>query len=341
MVSLRKFLHKEDADSSRFVAPLLEGIASTAIESDAEDLRAFQKAIRKLIENVVRSGSQPQDVAEAIEQAIRLLETYNNRVHAVAQSHQNELRAMLSLMIETLAFLSASSKTSVEQLSSIEKSLESVSDLNELKMVRGKVTACLTLVRTESTRLKLQSEKKIKNLQGAVLRASTQILPYVAATAPDSVTGLAGPDAVRALISKSVEKGNPVDLAIFVLEQIADLNRTVGRKVADDVMAASAQMMGNELAEFGPMFRWNGPSLILAIEKSADTLDAVRSRIKQLSRERMECTVEVEHQAKRFPVFFSWAMEHVREKESPETVLRKLDAFVSDRTNGAGLEHKS
>lgn len=341
MISFRKLLNKDDENpappqhnthASRSLAPLLEGIASTAIRADDSDLSDFQQSIRNLAEAVANSSS-PEVVQEEIGRAVRLLETYNRRAQASADAHRKELHSILSLLIDTVAFLSTSSKTSIEQLSSIEENLTSVSNVTELKIIRSKLVACLTMVRTESTRLKLRSEMRVKDLKAAILRASTQILPHVASIPPDPVTGLIGPAAFMEVVSKLIASGKSLTLVAFVFDQLPEMNRRYGRSVADRLLAAGAQRIGTEVSEWGPIFRWNGPAIVLAAEGTPAEMELLTRRIKQMSESRFDLTVDVDGEPTSIRTFFWWTAETLTPEGSVDEVCRSFDRFVAARTN--------
>lgn len=344
MVTLRKFLNKEEdlnknngnhtrADQpGQLLRPLLTGIAHTALNLSSEEHAAFQRAVDEIGESLPDLSSSESTLA-LISEVIQLLGAYNQGVRGCFQATQDELHRILSMTMETVAFLGASSSTSVQQLSVIERSLQSASNAGDLKLIQNKLFACLSLVRTESVRLQVESEKMIKDLKAAVLRASTHILPYVAATPADPVTGLAGPNAVREVISRSLSDGKSVFVAVFVFEQIPGMNQHLGRKIADRVLSASARRLSAELAEFGPVLRWNGPAVAFIIDQNADIANAVQGRVKQVADKRIEDSVEVDGKVARFRLNFSWTVWDAVPGNIPEELFRKMDDFVAARTN--------
>ena len=330
MVSLFKGAPKEDTHPARFILPLLEEVAKTAIESDHEGLTAFQKAVGEIAEALAAS-SLPQVTSAKLDDAIRLLTAYNARVQAYWHAHQQESRRMLSLAIETMQYLSAPGSASIEALSAAEKSFASASRVEDLKLVRAKLLGCLASVRAESARLKLDSENQLDEMKICIKRANNPIIAHLAAEPPDPVTGLVGPVVVRELISKLQATGNAFLLATLVFEQIPEMNQSLGRRAADCVMAISTQKLGNELIDLGVLVRWNGPALLLISPDISGDLKIIESRLDRLARKRIECFLELDQQAVQFRVFFSWAVQRVIPAEPARELYRKLDGFVSAR----------
>jgi GGDEF domain-containing protein len=353
MVTLRKFLSKEedrnfqndngqknqqDSHPGRFVRPLLAGVASTALNIDSEEHAAFQKAVNEIGDRLANLWS-PESILIEVGEVVQRLGAYNQSVEGNCHAIQDELHRILSMTMETVACLSTSSCTSVQQLTVIERSLQSASSANDLKLIHNQLFACLSLVRTESARLQFESEKMIRDLKAAVLRASTHILPYVATTPPDPVTGFAGPDAVRELISRSLRDGKGLLVGVFVFDQIPAMNQHLGRKVADHVLAASARRLSAELAEFGPVLRWNGPAITLVVERSTDgeAAKAVQLGIRQLAEKALEDSITVDEKTTHFRINFSWSVWNANVNDGPEELFRKMDDFVAGRTNGNPL----
>ena len=75
---------------------------------------------------------------------------YNRIAARITQAHVSELQAMLAMMTDTITFLSDSSKTGIEQLHTVERNLQKASSIGDIRVLRGRLDDCLTLVRTET-----------------------------------------------------------------------------------------------------------------------------------------------------------------------------------------------
>ncbi|MDQ2773942.1 MAG: hypothetical protein M3Y57_03285, partial [Acidobacteriota bacterium] len=124
MLSLRKLIDQKNEGFVRYLKPLLLGISRHAVESDPEDLNQFRKSVEDVALGLTDNCS-PEDVLIKVGVVLHALEEYNRRASRTSLSFRNEFRGILSVMTETIASVSASSRTSVEQLQSIEKNLQS------------------------------------------------------------------------------------------------------------------------------------------------------------------------------------------------------------------------
>jgi GGDEF domain-containing protein len=328
MLSLRKLIDQKNEGFMRYLKPLLLGISRHAVESDPEDLNQFRKSVEDVALGLTDSCS-PEDVLIKIGVVLHALEEYNRRASRTSLSFRNEFRGILSVMTETIASVSASSRTSLEQLQSIEKNLHSATEVVELKLLRNKLVGCLALVRNESGRVRLESEQLVKSLKASVVRASTQTNPFLAGMPSDPATGLAGAEAAQQLIAKLLSEEKAVTVAMLVLDQLPGLNSRFGRPVGDEALLMTAQYLANELAEYGTLLRWNGPAFLLISDESQTAPDAVERRVKEIGGTRFDRDIKVDQRSVHFNITFSWTVHRVRSAESAEDVARKMDAFVS------------
>jgi GGDEF domain-containing protein len=331
MLSLRKLIDQKNEGFMRYLKPVLLGISRHAVESDPEDLNRFRKTVDDVTSGLNDSCS-PEDILGKIEVVMQALEEYNRRASRTSLSFRNEFRGILSAMTETIASVSASSRTSVEQLQSIEKSLQNATDVVELKLLRNKLVGCLALVRNESARVRLESEHLVKSLKAVVVRASTQTLPFLTGLPSDSATGLAGAGAAQQLMAKLLSEGKALVVAMLVLDQLATLNSRYGRTTGDEALLMTSQYLASELAEYGPLLRWNGPAFVLICEESETPFEAIERRIKQVGSSRLEREIKGDQGPIRFNVTFSWTVHRAKPADSAEEIARKMDAFISART---------
>jgi len=314
----------------RYLKPIFMGISRHAVESDPEDLAQFRKTVEDAALSLHENCSA-EEVLAKVGLVLHVLEDYNTRATQTSLSFRHEFRGILSAMTDTIASVGASSRTSVEQLQAIEKNLTAATDVTELKLLRNKLAGCLALIRNESARVRLESEHLVKSLKAAVMRASTQTLPYLAGMPTDAATGLAGPGAARQLVAKLLAGGKAVTVAMLLLDQLPVLNSRLGRTVGDAALLTTAQYLAAELAEYGALLRWNGPAFVLVAEQSQASFEVVEKRIREIGSTRFDRDIDVDHKPVHFSITFSWTVHRVDSAESAEGVARKLDAFISAR----------
>jgi len=131
LTTLRKFLtvdKPQPPDLIRFLQILLQGIATYAVESDPIQLKLFRIEMSNISDSLTEPLGKDQMLA-AIKGAIQSVENYNGRTAKLEMANKKELRTVLTMMTDTISFLGASSKTDVERLQMIEKSIDQASVL--------------------------------------------------------------------------------------------------------------------------------------------------------------------------------------------------------------------
>ena len=330
MLSIFKVNDRKQEGPIRYLKPVLLGISQHAVESDPEELAQFRKTVDE-IAGSLSATSTPEDILIKIGIVVQAMEEYNRRANHSSTAYRKELRAILSLLTETIISLSQSSKTGVEQLQAIEKALEGAVDVSDARLLRNKLIGTLTLIRNESARVRLESQSLIKSLKAAVMRASIQTLPSVAALPPDLATGLAGGYAARRLIEQALAAGRAVSVAMFLVDQLPALNTRFGRAVGDETLLTISQYLSYEMAEFGALIRWNGPAFVLVVDDSQPNFERFERRVKELAGARFEREIKVEERSVKMNITFSWTVQSARPNEPVEEIARRLDEFVSTR----------
>ena len=215
MISFAKLLTKKPENVMTHVKFLLSGISNTAIETDAGARPLFQEKIGQITALLTDSLAE-EAVSSELASVVNLLADYNRGAEHKAQAQQRELRGIISAATDTIASIGASSQTGVEQLRALESSLDSASKVEDLRLLRHKLFACLTVLRNETTRVQMDSQMLIRSLTASVLRASSELAPGT-----DATTGLPGPAALQKDLSIAAEVGESTALAIFVLASLA------------------------------------------------------------------------------------------------------------------------
>ncbi|HMJ60653.1 MAG TPA: hypothetical protein VK493_02780 [Bryobacteraceae bacterium] len=102
-------------DYIRYIQVLLTGLAIHALEGDATQLQNFRDQISSITASLDEESTD-EDLLVNTGKALRILGEYNQSVADARKRHSDELRLMLVMMTGTVAFLTATSETSVGQL---------------------------------------------------------------------------------------------------------------------------------------------------------------------------------------------------------------------------------
>jgi GGDEF domain-containing protein len=329
MVSIKKYLRPgkpKPEDYIRFLQLLLQGISLHAVDADQEELVRFRLEISTISERL-DDQSSAEDILVAMGVVIRALAEYNRTSAKATNAHLRELQAMLAMMTETIAFLGTSSKLGIEQLQSVEKNLQKTSSIEDIRVLRSKLDDCLTLVRSESNRLRDESRARIVALQAGVERTSNHMRSVKGVQSVDSATGLHGRAGAEDLIAARISQGKEFVVTLYLVDRLVQVNGRFGRKIGDEVLLLVAQHVGQRLGT-GSLFRWSGPALA-AIQELSPSFNAVERQAKQIASTRLEKTIEADGRFTLLPVTCSFMLQKVTAGDSLETVTRNLDKFVA------------
>jgi GGDEF domain-containing protein len=366
IVSIKKFLGTEKPkpeDYIRFLQLLLKGISLHAVEANEIELSRFRQEVSD-ISGTLSVHSTAEEIDTSIGFVIRAVTGYNRMAARISHAHVQELQDMLAMMTRTIAFLSDSSKTGIEQLQVVEKNLHTASTISDVRVLRSKLKHCLGLVRSESIRLREESQARIAELQEGVERTAThmraaEITPeedaVAAAEAPaehssieqpsiehssgeigerdrvmrtdDLLTGLRGRDAAEDLIAANISQGKEFIVTLFLVDRFAQVSGRFGGEAADEVLLMVARHLGEQVGA-GSLFKWSGPAFA-AILESEEPLHAIEQRMGRVASKRFEKTLEINRRMVLFPVACSFMVQKVSDADLVENIAAMLDDFVA------------
>jgi GGDEF domain-containing protein len=333
LTSIRKFLNPakpKPADFIRFLKLLLQGIATHAVESDPGELRRFRLDISNISNRLTETlGSDEMD--HVVEGSVDLLKEYNRRVGKLEVANKTELRAILAIMTDTMAFLIASSKIEVESLQSIEKSIEKASAIDDIRRLRVELTNCLSSVRNESVRLRELSQAQIKSLQTGV-QLTVDSLNGAQSEPTDPATGLQGRATAEQWIINKIAEGRDFAIALFIIDRLGSINGRFGRAIGDQILLSVAQRLGQESPDESSLLRWSGPAFVL-VSPIGPNFSVVERFVKKQGSMRIQKDIETEDGSVMLSITCSWTLEKVTTPtDSVELICRKLDSFVAARS---------
>jgi GGDEF domain-containing protein len=268
--------------------------------------------------------STSEEIDAAIDFVIRAVDGSNQIASRMSQAHLAELQAMLAMTTETICYLSDSSKTGIEQLQLVERNLQQASSIRDVRLLRGKLDDCLTLVRSESNRLRDQSRTRIRALQEAVERTSNHVRS-VGAVVPD--LSPVRRDEVEQLIAAKIAQGKEFVVAIFAIDGLSQIASRYGPEIADDIQLAVVAHLKQAL-DPGTVHRWSGPALAAILELRT-TFQAMERQMHELAAVRLEKTIEKDERFVLLPITCSLIVQKVSDADAVEDVIANLDDFVA------------
>ena len=282
----------QPSDPIRFVEQLqtlIRGIAIHAVEGQPMELAKFEKELSEVARSLPPQSSA-DDLLLAVGKTLRLTEAYNDGAALIFKDQVEELRGMLKTMTETVQFVVSSSDISVKQLTLVETQLQRASTLDDIRQLKTYTSACLSMVRRESTRLQSETTARIEALKKDVDRLSVRLKVAAVEESLDPVTGLKGRAAAEQTIEEQLSVAKEFGVALFLIDQLSAINGRFGRAVGDEVVVSCAHMLARRL-NGAALYRWSGPGFLAIFDPSVNTAEAGR-RARHAAAEQLNKSLE-------------------------------------------------
>jgi GGDEF domain-containing protein len=171
----------------------------------------------------------------------------------------------------------------------------------------------------------------IEEIRGVREVRRQKALAAVSAARLDQATGLPGSTAAQAEIEKAVLRDQAPRIAVLVLEQLRLLNARFGRSVGDEIFTFAASELSRLLADFGVLFRWNGPAFLLVTSAAGSKGGALEEKLSELATNRIDRIVQIEDRSIHVKITFSWHIHPLAPGEGIIQISRALDDAVACR----------
>lgn len=330
ILSIRKYLDssaEQQAEAwKRFSVAVIATLRHHAVPGDPADLAQFQKDLLAL-EAQLNTGVPLDQIPVATGATCRLLQDYAVRTGRFVRAQAAELQSMLGMLTATITDLSRASQTTVGRLQSIEHEIEQTGGLDDIRVIRARLSDCLESLRKESATQREEAERQISLLKAEVTRTHERI-DLARTLAVDPVTGLPSRIAGEEALTEMISQATAGYAVVFYLQRIRLFNVRFGPLVGEKMMVLYARMVAQQFGAADQLFRWTGPSF-LALLPRQEPLDAVRRDCQRISSARLEHEFDVGVRKVVLSVGASFAVFPLNSGPSPLALLRKIDSFVA------------
>ena len=330
LTSLKSYLRIERPrapDYVRFLHILLNGIALHAVENKAGELGSFRHALDHICRGITNESSV-DEIVEKIHAALRALDEYNGGVSGGLRAYSEELKGILTIMAETIAFLSTSSQTGVQSLQDIEKNLAGASEANDVKLLRAKISDCLHLVRSETGRLRKDSQARIESLKSSMSRATKNLQkapnpPEWPQAGPTPI-----PRAGEQEIARRLAEGKDFALALLAADRITSITARYGRSVANKALMLIAQQLAEKMAGVGQLVPWNGSSFIVLVEIQGE-MGEIERQVQEIAGTRIEMSMDFGNRHTVVPLTCSSVIHRITPAMQIDEIVEKLESSLT------------
>ncbi len=341
MISLKKYLHTSNDELTttalRAIALLFEGLATGAVMGDVSEFAAFQTEIRDLEREFEESCSSPRHL-EIVQMAVYAMEHYNRGIADNHEARVSEMRSMLGMLTDTLVQQTEGSETAVQSLQSISHELETISQIEDVRIVKRRLAESLKNLHEETARQKTASARLVEELRTTISHAIFRDAVEASGGDTDLTTGLPGWRKAELEVSAALADSAGRYAALFRVERLDSIRARFGAAASQEVLVLCAGQIRTKLETSDQLFRWKGAAFlaILAREGPPDTIYA---EIKRLASMKICHTIMVGNRSVLLPVATSFTLLPLRDYPSFESLVTAANSFVAEpRTaNGPAL----
>jgi diguanylate cyclase (GGDEF)-like protein len=326
VISIKKFLATENAAEPALrhgIRLLIQGIAQHAIPGDTLDGVRFRESLQK-ISDALTEHTPPDEILVHTESVLKALEEYNRRTARTQALHATELHLMVTMLTSTVSAISTSGDVNVKRLGEIEKRVVSTSQLDDVRVIKGRLSDCLADIRSEVDRQRQDQRATIQQLNDGLDAARKTSPNLFAGPSTDPITGLARRAEAEIALAEAGQADAPAFAVVLVLDRLQALNLKFGREVGDEVLGEFARMIEKKLPYGDQLFRWGGPSL-LAILHRRSSIERVRSEIAQMVDIKLEHNIETPSRSIMIPIAARWAVFPMM--AAPRLLYKRIDTF--------------
>lgn len=320
------------AAQSRMISLLLDGTVIHAVRGDPADYTRFESDLAAIREEIATQHLNPGDLLIKTGYALKALQDYNRRTSNFRNAQSIELQKITSMLTGAIANLSVAGSTNVTQLQAIERQLEKTAGLDDVRLLKERLSECLLAIREEKLRQQAASEAAISDLSENL--HSVRAAP----SAPSSLDAATGPQsrpAAEMAIAAAADGVATVYGALFVIDHLHRLNIRFGRAVGDQIIALFTQHLAQHLHPKDVVFRWSGPAFLVLLERD-EPIERVRRSLAPIAGARLEKTVESRDRTVLLPLNFSWTLLPIPVDGKASGSIDRFDAFLSSKL-GADL----
>lgn len=314
---------EEDRSLIRAVRILVQGIGQHATADDVDDCQLFRESINALSDELA-DGMESEKLLVAVGAVLKTLEDHTRHTAKRQSLQTTELKNMVKMLTSTVADISALSTTNISVLGEIEKQVAGVSELNDIRLVKSKLSDCLTEIKKESERQMSEATETIVRLNSELAKANQRFANSNASPEKDGITQMSTRREAEAAIS-AWPSGTRGFVALFVADSLQVLNQRFGRDVGDEILAAFSGMLKSRFKTPDHLFRWGGPAFLVLLSRPG-ALEEVRNEVTRLFKVTVEYTVQSRSLSILIPLTTRWAVFPVT--SAPRLMFQKLDLFA-------------
>lgn len=327
MISIRKFLALDSEANQALVHVLrlvTESLNQYAGADDSEECARFRETARILLDGLAEGTSEPELLVRA-GAMVKGFEEYTHRIRKHQRMQTADLLNMVKMLTSTVKAVTAASNSSLNVLGEIEQRIATVSELEDVRVIKSRLGDCLAEIRKEAKRQQQEAAETIDELNQG-LEDARKRAAGMESESRDAITGLAQRSEAEAAIGEAGQTGERAYAAVLVLDRLQIINARFGREVGDEIISAFTRMVRKQLAPGDRLFRWAGASLLAMLPRPGN-IDAVRMEIARVMATKLEHIIQTPSRSLMVPVSARWTLFPVM--AATRLICQKIDTFAA------------
>jgi GGDEF domain-containing protein len=284
------------------VKSLLTGMAIHPVKGHADDYRIYRARIQKALDALGENPTLEEAYPHA-EDAVHALRDHGLRTTKRLHLQENELRAIVKLLIETLEELRIATPDRTRELLEIANQLGAAVEAEETKVIKCSLADCLAVIRKEA-------ERDLSNTGGD--------------SQTDIATDLAVRPAAEAALVQACAAETPMCAVVMLVDRLPLYSRRYGHDAGDKVLRFFVDFVRKSFAAQGSLYRWTGPSVLLLRE---GTVDKVQADVRRIMEPRLQYDFETSSRTILLAIDACWSVLPMM--VDPRLLINKIDAFVT------------
>ncbi|MGI8992457.1 MAG: hypothetical protein ACR2I2_23105 [Bryobacteraceae bacterium] len=320
MISLKKYISsgRDELTSAALdsSALLIDGMARHAVNCDPVDFDTLQLKFRKLNREFEETPS-PDGIRMAATSAVGAMQAYNQGIEKNTKSHLREMLSIVGMLTETVSQGTAGSEKSVSNLQSITTQLQEVYEIEDVRVVKGRLAEALKRLREETSRQKELAAREMAEL--AELRV---------AMSPECGQMLDRRKAEMALV-KVYDRAAGMYAVVFCVDRIDAIRGRFGAEAAQQAMQACRDHAAQNLAPGDRILCWQDPAFLAIVQRSGPP-DTVRAEFKRLDSSLPSQIPAPHDRSVPLPLAQKFAVLSLAECPAADALILNIEAFIAE-----------
>lgn len=265
---------------------------------------------------------------QEVERLLRDIVWRRRQVHRGIEDAKTSMKNLITLFLDRLTLLSASTGGYSERIGEYARQIESATDIAQLSGVVSRLMADTRGIQADVARSgeELQSARRaVQDYEARVSRLERELKTAASLVREDPLTGTLNrrglEEAFHAEMSRAKRSSNPMSLAVLDVDNFKHLNDRLGHQAGDAALSYLARILRTTLRPSDIIARFGGEEFVILLpETVCDEAVQVMTRVQRELTRRFFL-----HENEKVLITFSAGVAECLEGESRDTLIGRAD----------------